>query len=175
MEDKLKNSFTLIELLVAISFFTIFIVSVLGIFNSVFLEQKKNLAQQYLLSSSSYLIEYISRALRMAQKDIAGKCIGAKSNYQVSAGESSIKFLNDKGKCQRFYLGGDSLFVEKDGLSLPLSPSNIKVENLKFIIAGENQNDKIQPKVTIGVKLTYQNQKLPIQTTISQRQLDVVY
>ena len=59
-----------------------------------------------------------------------------------------------------------------------LTPSNLEVENLSFEIKGASQDDVIQPQVTFVLNLKTVGaspQTLNLQTTISQRDLDVQY
>ncbi|MDI6883127.1 MAG: type II secretion system protein [Patescibacteria group bacterium] len=176
---KSGGGFTLIELLITITVFSIVVTGFLGLFSSAFRYQSKDLNLQYLLQNASHTSEYISRALRMAQKDLTGACIASKYNFENPGGNlSSIKFLNYQGVCQEFYLEGNILKVKKGGVSQNLTPANLKVENLKFQISGASQDDTLQPRVTFVLKLKTTEptpQELKIQNTISQRELDVQY
>jgi prepilin-type N-terminal cleavage/methylation domain-containing protein len=173
----MQKGFSLIEILVAISVFSIIIVVFLDLFSSALYEQGKNLSKSYLLSNTSYISEYISRALRMAKKDITGICIPAKTNFELIS-SSQIKFLDyTSSECQEFYLDGTekSIKVVKFGVTIPLTPSNIQVESLEFVVTGEDQTDNLQPKVTMSLELKNKTETLKFQTTVSQRDLDVVY
>lgn len=178
--DNNKQGVTLIELLVTITVFSIVITASLSLFASALKEQRKALSSAYLLNTASYVTDYISRALRMAQKDMAGSCIAAKHNF-ATLQEYQIKFLNSKGKCQEFFLEGGIIKVRKSeisGIPQNLTPANLQVENLKFKITGEGQDDLLQPKVTFIFKLKTKEpepQTFNLQTTVSQRQLDVPY
>lgn len=183
----LKKGFTLIELLITITIFSIVVTSFFGLFSSAFREQRKNLNLQYLLQNTSYLSEYMSRALRMAQKDLSGNCLSALANFENPDGNlSKIRFLNYEGKCQEFLLESETLKVRKStdesssnfGIPEPVTPQNIRIENLRFEISGESQLDTLQPKVTFSLNIknkTLEPQTLNMQTTISQRELDVQY
>jgi len=173
----MKKGVTLVELLVAISIFSITIIAFMNLFTKAINYYRENLIENYLLDSSSYLLDYLARALRMAQKDIQGTCIGQNLNYYQSD-PNRIKFLSSKGECIEFYLESNQLKVLKSGISLPINPSNLLVEDLKFKILGESQDDNLQPRVTIVLKLKNNTQPpktFIVQTTISQRQLDVQY
>ncbi len=181
-DNSIKNGFTLIELLVAVTIFSVVITSFFGLFSSAFQEQRKNLNLQYLLQNTSYSTEYISRALRMARKDLFGDCISAGHNFAVIA--NGIRFLNYDRKCQEFFLEGETLKVRKStdesssnfGSPEPVTPQNIGIDNLRFEISGESQLDTLQPKVTFMLDIrnkTPEPQTLSIQTSISQRELDV--
>ena len=172
----MKRGFTLIEILITITIFSIVITAFLGLFGSAFRWQKESLSASYLLNNASYITEYMSRALRMAKKDKGVGCISYGDNFEPSEGESNeIEFLNHKGECQRFFLQGGVMGVEKNGISQVLTPQNLEVEDLKFKISGGSQEDNFQPKVTFSLKLKNNEQELNLQTTISQRDLDVRY
>lgn len=184
----MNKAFTLIEILISITIFSIVIIAFLSLFTSAFHYQRESLNSAYLLNSASYLTEYISRDLRMAKKDITGNCIAEKHNFETIA--NGIRFLNYNGRCQEFILETKQLKVGKsksaDGTPpvpeskdfMPLTPSNLEVENLSFEIKGASQDDVLQPQVTFALKLKTigaSPQNLNLQTTISQRDLDVQY
>ena len=175
----MKKGFTLIELLLTVSIFSIVVTAFLGLFSSAFKYQQKNLVSAYLLNTASYTSEYITRALRMAKKELNDPpiCLSLRGlNYEITQGGEGIKFLNSDGECQEFFLENQMVKVTKNAETLPLTPSNLIVERLKFEVIGENQSDFKQPKVTFVLKLTSSqdpSQSLDLQTTVSQRDLDV--
>lgn len=177
--NKTKGT-TLIEILVVITVLAIFLTSVVSLFASAMKEQRKGMDRAYLLSQGSFVAEYVSRALRMAQKDITGGCIPIGSNYQITRGGNGIKFLNYRtsDNCQEFYVENKVLKVVKYGIVQDLTPSGLSVEKLSFHISGQFQGDGLQPKVTFSWQLRSAGispQDLILQTTISQRELDVTY
>jgi len=169
-----KNGFTLIEILVAMVAFLIVITGALNLFSSAFKYQKQNIEQITLLNSASYVTEYMSRALRMAKKDLNATCIAQNHNFELVTSEH-IKFLNDDNVCQEFYVENQVLKVSKGGVSQPLTPADISVQKLEFQIQGESQTDNFQPKVTFLISLKKGEKELTFQTTVSQRDLDVEY
>ena len=172
-----KSGFTLIELLITVTIFSIVILASLNLFTSAFKEQKKSTESAYLLSEASYVTEYIARSLRMAKKDTQSACIAQNHNFEIPL-QSHIKFLNYNKECQEFFLENNVLKVRKDGVTQVLTPLNLSVESLRFQVIGESQDDSIQPRVifTLLFKTTeIEPQELNIQTTISQRDLDVKY
>ncbi|MGC9031452.1 MAG: type IV pilus modification PilV family protein [Minisyncoccia bacterium] len=176
---KNKKGFTLVELLTAITIFSISIVGFLNLFSWSIKYQRESLIEGYLIDSTSYFFDYLTRSLRMAQKDIQGSCTGnARLNYFVSDDLKRIKFLNSKGECIEFYLESNNLKISKSEISLPLLPQDIILEDIKFFVSGQLQEDNLQPKITISAKIK-NNENPPkvfyVQTTISQRQLDVQY
>ncbi len=172
----MKKAFTLIELLTVIAIFSLVSGTIVGIFISAVSAQRKILATQEMLSQISYVLEYMGRAIRMAKKDLDGNCIPQKTNY-YQATTSEIKFENSKGKCQRFFLDQNQIKEEKAGTILPLT-SGIKINSLKFNITGKDQPpvDDWQPRVTISIEAEGRGKnppKIQIQTSVSQRDLDV--
>lgn len=182
-----KKGFTLIEIVVAMGIFTLLIGSLSSIFVQALQGQKKTLATQEVLEQTSYVLDYMSRAIRMAKKDITGGCTGiAKLNYsktasRVLSGQAfegpGIKFLNYDGVCQEFFQdSGDFKLKESKASASPvdLTSGNLKINSFNINLYGEYQTDAIQPKVTLFLDIAGKNQsKIKVQTTVSQRNLDI--
>lgn len=176
----MKQGVTLIEILVVITIFSIFITSVVSLFASAMKEQRMAMDRAYLLNQGSFVAEYVARALRMAQKDVTGTCIAPGFNYQITRGGDGIKFLNyrETNNCQEFYVENKVLKVVKAGVVQGLTPSGLSVEVLQFHISGQDQDDGLQGKVTFTWEFQSAGigpQALSLQTTVSQRELDVKY
>lgn len=180
----MKNKgFTLIEMIAAVGIFAITVGTISGLFVSAVRAQRKSLATQELLDRTSYVIENMGRTIRMAQKDIDGTCIIAKTNYENPGNEiSKIRFINYEGICQDFLLEDNQIKEYKTGYaqSLSLTPTDLKINSLKFNLSGQGQNDDLQPRVTIFLeieskRITQSPPKIQVQTSISQRALDVEY
>jgi len=179
---KMKG-FTLVEILVAVAIFSSVVVVATSILTMSITAQRKILAQQEITDQISYAIEYMGRAMRMAKKDASGSCLQGLSgyNYQLTHGDSGVKFNTYDGNCWEFWLDGSTqqLMVNLGTDSYPLSSPKIKVISFKVQLAGEGQIDNIQPKVTIfldikGGGLKQETQpEMKIQTTVSQRNLDI--
>ena len=185
-----QKGVTLIEMLVAVTVFAITVGAISGIFISGIRTQRRVLATQELLDQTSYVLEYMGRALRMAKKDLTGNCLttaGTKYNYESDLGR--IRFLNYDNKCQEFYLAGNILMERKsdDGtptwiIDLPLTSSHLQVNSFKINLSGQAQppTDYLQPRVTIFLEILGRETglgrpKIQIQTSVSQRDLDVQY
>lgn len=177
------NGFTLIELLVAVFIFSLVMTMAAGIFVSGLRAQKRSLQSSQLLNQVSYVTEYMSRSLRMARKDDFGgkNCLsGSKVNYELTRAGRGIKFRNYKDQCQEFYLEDDRLKEEKDGDSSALTSDDLEVTSFRVNAYGWPQPpaDNLQPRVTLFLEVTAAGQgparpKLEIQTTLSQRNLDI--
>ena len=174
---KQNKGFTLIELIVVIAVFLLVIGAAISIFISVVQNQRKILAEQELLSQTSYVIEYISKALRVAKKDTDGSCLGTDyigHSYLLTRGNLSspyyqgIKFINQSNNnaCQEFFLDRSDLSgavlkelknSTNDSNAVALTSSNININSIRFSIngidglVGMGDSDKggIQPRVTI--------------------------
>lgn len=170
------------EVLVSLAIFSLLLASGSGILVSSIRAQRRSLLSQELLDQTSYLSEYMSRAIRLARKDINGRCISAKLNYEITRSGKGIKFLNYNGLCQEFYLSGNHLKENKDGVVSNLTSNKLKV--ISFNIGPSDswdQEDTEQPRVTFSLKIKGAGEKpesrpeIYIQTTISQRNLDIKY
>ncbi len=180
----MNKSYTLIEVLVAVSIFTIVIAAPAGFLVGSLKGQQKALASQKLLDNTSYTLEYISRALRMAKKELsAPACLSQNGlNYEITRSETGLKFINYKEECQEFFLEGTRLKESKDGIENYLTAEDLEIIDLKFRLSGQSQADNDQPRVTLFLEIKGgRGQRaelrplIKIQTTISQRNLDVFY
>lgn len=165
-----KKGFTLIELMVSMAVFVFVVTAASGLFVSSLKNQRRSIAYQQLLDQSSYLMEYMSRAVRMAKKDLNGACTGtAKLNYAFVS--QCLKFRNYKDQCQQFCLDGSRL---KDENGNYLTSPDLSILSFSVNLSGQTQSDNIQPKAAILLDIQgKENSKIKIQTTISQRSLDV--
>lgn len=191
----LNKGFTLIEILVAAALFSTIVATVSSLFVWGVKIQRRSLAKQELLDQTSYLMEYMSRALRMAKKDLSGNCIAIRTNYANAPGNNySLRFLKEESGadiCQEFYLasGVNRLMERKSsdnsagnlGAAAPLTSANLRVNY--FLIGsggaytrGWSQTDNVQPRVVFFLDISgRENANIKIQTTVSQRDLDVQY
>lgn len=183
-----KKGFTLIEMLVAMAIFSTVMGIITGIFIMGIRQQKMALDHQIVLDQTSYALEYMSRALRFAKKQLAGDpvCLSQSGlNVETTGGGLGIKFINhlQEDDCQEFFLESNQIkYRRKIGQpeenTLPLTSNKLEVTSFKFDLAGEYQDDDLQPRITISSEIksagaSGQSQK--IQTSISQRNLDVEY
>ena len=187
-----RQGFTYVELLMAITIFSIVVAGLFGLFTAAFKAQASNLEKIELLNSASYLTEYMSRALRMAKKDVDGRCLNiAKNNYETTG--SSIYFLGYDNTCQRFFLDAsdDLIKVQKSKIGDPPTKSNLqtaielmpganlKAEILIFNAQGDGQTGEalyFQPNVTFVLKLKTKlsnAEEMHFQTSITKRELDI--
>ena len=188
-----KKAFTLVELLVAVAIFAIIGGIASGVFISALRAQRKSLAYQELLSQTSYLMEYMSRALRMARKDTSGGCVTPldstnfrnyqKTNSRILDGTTysgpGIIFLNYQGICQEFFRDtNDFRLKESKNKAAPIVLTSDDLDVNFFNIGPDeswDQEDNDQPRVTFFLNITGKEQsKIKIQTTVSQRNPDIL-
>ncbi len=189
------RGFTLIEMMVSIGIFSVLMGVLSGIFLASMKSQTHIVYTQYLIDSSNFALDYMSRYLRMAQKDYSGGCISANDNFYPSnppdSPSSTVTFLDYKeggGRCHQFLLENGKIKekISPDSTSAgfssvtaqDLTSDKINVTDLKFNVLGGANYDLLQPRVTISIKAEARTENLNplpninVQTTISQRNLD---
>jgi len=190
--NKSDKGFTLIELLVTIVIFGLVMTAVFGFFSISLRIQRVTLTEQEIMNESSYAIEYMSRALRMARKDMGQGCVSnSKLFYEIENTSSrlGVKFKNYKNICQEFYwdktgkvlkeiVGSGATAEERNITSDVLEVSSLKINLLGAGLSGSDEDDK-QGRVTLSLKIKGISLKgeiqpdLWIETTISHRNLDM--
>ena len=181
----MKKAFTLIEILTGVAIFLLVISSATGVFISAFRAQKRILSNIEIIDAVSFVLDYMSRAIIMAKKDdveIKGdttSCLPElEKNYRTENSNQKITFRTYKlNVCQSFFLEPSTgrIKEEKGGVQNYLTPQNLQITNLKFIVNGDEPGDNLQPRVTIFLEIQKRNQpetKVSLQTTVSQRDLD---
>ncbi len=193
------KGYTLIEIMVAVGIFTTVIAAPTGFFVSSLKGQQRALASQELVDNVSYSLEYVSRTLRMAKKELDLTCKtnlsncclksnGVGFNYELTREGKGIRFINYQDACQEiFWDTSDNRLKEiKDGgASIALTPRKLEVVSFKIGTTTPdiwNQNNDKQARVTLYLEIKAEGPaafgsqpKIQIQTTISQRNLDVQY
>ena len=179
-----ESGFVLAELLAVIFALGIIIVVVVDIFLSIIQHQSRLLSEQDLLNQTSYTVEYVSRALRMAKKDTSGLCLGTEKagyNYVLTNEGNGIKFINHSNNdiCQEFFWDSNDKKIKEikdSGQAVSFISDNLQVNYFKIKLSGESESDDLQPRVTISMEIQVKGSgdlpKKQIQTTISQRNLD---
>ncbi len=166
MNRNYNKGFTLVELIVVMAVFLLIVGTAMGIFISIVKQQKRILAEQELLNQASYVVEYMSKAMRMARKDDMGECLieGVVSypgyTYLLTRADldgfyRGIKLLNQSDSdesgfpaCQEFYLDDAGVLKEKktywpynpigDDEAVALTSEKFNIEAIRFGINGQN-------------------------------------
>lgn len=197
---KKSEGFTLIEMVIVMSIFLFVTGAAIGIFISVINNQKAILSEQEIVNQTSYIVEYLSKSLRMAKRDLTGSCLGQDyqdhsyllTKYDTLIGSyRGIKFIDqlDNNSCSEIYL--DNSDAENNVIKkirngenpVSLSSNKMKINYMSILINGNNsfgketEENDIQPRITISLSVQSKNlQNSPekkIQTTISQRDLNI--
>lgn len=155
---KISAGFTLIELLVSMSILLLVSGVSASLFVSAVSEQKRILSRQGLYGQLSYALEYMSKSMRMAGRDLTGDCLGEQGrNFLLTRQDTfgsgeylGIKFINqsDNNICQEFFLdksGEVAILKVVRGLDAPvaLTSNKIKINSLRFIINSNLDNSNI--------------------------------
>lgn len=177
-----EKGFTIIEIVVAVSVFSIIVMIIFGLAIAAIKEQRRHYVSQDAFGQLGYALEYMSRTVRMAQKDLNGTCIGAKENYQLTHAGKGIKFINFEGECQEFFLDSLDNSLKEVRAANPtssLTSDTIEVIDFTVRLQNESQLDTKQPIVTLLIKVKGKGGEVEerfeatIQTSLSQRNLDI--
>lgn len=178
----MKKGFTLIELIISFGIFMVVVSGLMSALISTVKLQRNMIDNQKTIDEVSYSLEYITRAIRMAKKDIDGVCVDRGVNYDSppdSPPDSSntITFLNSDNKCQSFRLNNNNIEVSisPDTDFFPLTSKAVTITQLSFSNAGSSwsSNGDDQTKVAILIKAKSRSDSIiKFQTTISQRRLN---
>jgi prepilin-type N-terminal cleavage/methylation domain-containing protein len=181
LNAKRKNGFTLIELMVAVALFSAIAMVVVVIFVSGFRSQQRAMTFQVLFDQTSFFTEYLARQVRMARRSVGGTCIPIGDNYQTTHGSQGLRFITSECGCEEIFLEAATgrIKEDRDGVQNYLTSEDLKVTDLSFALSGESELDTLQARVTISLKIRGASNRpegqpaLKIQTTISQRKLDI--
>ncbi|MDD3190433.1 MAG: type II secretion system protein [Candidatus Pacebacteria bacterium] len=169
----MKNKgFTLIEMLVTLSIFSVVVLLTLNTFLSSFVSQKKLIEMQSVQREGSYLMETLSREIRMATE---------MTNYENN--DSSIRFKNHSGE-DVIYCRADedaSCSDTDDGDYFAYGPdvdnmeimnsSDIVIDNLRFYVPSLISSTN-QPIVIVAMTISSAKDpsvSMTIQTSVSTR------
>jgi prepilin-type N-terminal cleavage/methylation domain-containing protein len=179
-----SQGLTIIELLVAVTLFSVIVAVVGNIFLVNFQSQRRSLAFETIFDQTSFLLEYMSRSLRMAKREPSAlECFSAENlNYEITKSGKGIKFVNSDNVCQEFFLdvstNTNRLKEKKATQEQFLTSANSEVTAFGISLSGQGQADDLQPRVTFSLTLKRKGAKpesepsLTVQTTVSQRRFD---
>lgn len=185
---KRKNelaAFSLMEVIVSVSLFSIIILSMTGIFKMVISAQRGAIATQNVQESLKYFLEVINKEIRMAIRSDGdcgvpeGKMFYITTEYKAS---NVIYFKNFYGECVSYGIASDNdgltgrFYISRDYSADFISPRQIDIKNLKFILNGGQLNVGPQKQDLITISIQAQSLGAPeadadmvIQTSLSSR------
>ena len=176
-----KKGFTLVEMLVSMALFTIILTIALGALLMVIKANQQAKAIKLVVNNLNLAIEGMSRELRVGTNICVNK-IGTNCNTpENSKGSDIIYYTTDKGEPLASYTINNNRIMWCDANCdqlndyLPLTGSDVFVEDLRFYVRGAPVGDDRQPSVLIAIN-GYTRQadqliELDIQTFVSQRKL----
>jgi prepilin-type N-terminal cleavage/methylation domain-containing protein len=154
-DSKFNNKgFTLLELLLAISLLSLIITITVGIFVSGSKTQRKIIELSAAQREGGYLMETISREIRMAK---------AINSDQEGNNDSDVEFTNYDGDPTIYELSGGQILRN----TKPISSSDVTIENLTFYVS-DDFND-VQPLITIVMKVKAKDTSILLQDSIALR------
>lgn len=186
-----NKGFTIIEAVVALTIFSIVSLALTQIVIVSVKNQLKITLTQSLASQTTRSVDYLTKNLRMAKKDITGICTGTlDSNYGVFEDGHEVRFLSynaidEEYRCKKINWINNAISIENSsdesslnfGEANRLTPTSINVNNLEFFVLGDVFEDIFQPRVTIILEINSSgleaSDSLKIETTVSKRQLDL--
>ncbi len=171
----MKKGFTLIELIISFGVFMVVISGLMGALISTVKLQRNMIDNQKMIDEVSYALEYMTRSIRMAKKDINGICVGTGVNYSLSG--STITFLNSDDKCQSFRIDNNNIEVRisPDTGFLPLTSEAVTINQLSFSNAESSWDSSVSNQTKVAILITAESRSgstIRFQTTISQRRLN---
>ena len=174
---KSQSGVSLIEMLIAVTIFSVTVLSATGIFKIVLDGQRNAVAGQNVQENMRYVFETIGKEIRMARRsDKECEASGIYKVFNTTTSDSVLHFKNKSGKCVVYYLDNNRLLVDRGTQSAFVTPDEIKINNLKFMVVDDliDSFHSIQPMVTIvmdveAVSKEMHKQNMKIQLTISSR------
>lgn len=154
----MKKGFTLIEVLVALAVFSTAVTIVTDVFLMSAKAQRKILATQRLQADARFVLETMAREARMG-------------TGVTSPNEGQLILKDNEGKQIIFSLWGTKIQVTKENLMADITPTDIKVTQLKFNILSNRQPARVtillvteMEEPPLGI-----NPQVVLQTTVSGR------
>jgi type II secretory pathway pseudopilin PulG len=179
---KKEIGFTLIEMAVALGIFTLLITAVMRVYTNGFYSQKRALEMQAVQRDGSYILEVVSREIRMAQDaNIAGSPVGLTNNafsFVNHDGVNVIYCLARKvGNNTSCNAAGDSFAISMDGGANydVINSSDVTVTKLLFSSSADGSNTdytKSEPLITVTMSLQSKKDpgaNLTLQTGVAMR------
>lgn len=166
-----QKGVTLLELIVALSLFSLIALSATQIFNTVVKAQRQIIYSQNMQKDMRFIMEVMTKEIRMAQVDQDGTCVDANKVYYTDG--DRLDFLNVDGDCVRYYEDEGRLMLRRNGDTEAVTSEEVEIESLEFMQYGEVPLEQprivINMDIAIGGKAGMPQQKLDFQTSISTR------
>ena len=166
----------LLEMIVVVAIFSVTILAATDIFKWVIEGQRNALAAQNIQENMRYAFETMSKEIRMAQERSGCGPTDLNKVYDTSVSNTRLHFRNQDDDCVTYYLDSNTLMVTRAGNSAAVTPNEIKVSNLQFIVIDDLDGavHSVQPRVTMAMEVeavgkVMHKQKIRLEFTISSR------
>ena len=165
-----KNGFTLLEMIFAIGLFSMVITVVMGVFVKSSQIQRKVIELHTIQREGNFMIEMMSREMRMATAMDEGQALNSDhniefTNYDGNPTEYCRSNINGVCLANGEYLSRNNEVV---------SSSNIRIASLKFYssdfrAAWDNKQPMITISMTIKPAVTRLNTEISLQNSVALR------
>ena len=171
---KPRSGFTLVEFIVAIGLFSIIVAVAIGSVFRVLRTERQAASLIAANSNVSLVLEQMSREIRTGTNfcnSVTGICPPSRLTFINAQSETVTYCLDSEGHLERGI--GSTLC----GSLTDITPNQVNVRDVVFIISGEEPDDGRQSRVTMSLTISpreggVSEATVTLQTTISARNLD---
>jgi prepilin-type N-terminal cleavage/methylation domain-containing protein len=174
-----SKGFTLIEMLVSLAIFGLLLVAILGVFVHGYTSQNRIIELQAVQRDGSYIMETLSREIRMAKGTLEedGYSAPGSTNPYFAFTNHDDKMtiyclLDGSGNCRT---NGEYFGMYKDGetggVFTVINSSDVKITELRFYVS-PGTSTAAEPAVTIYMTLQSRKDaaaKMTLQSTVAMR------
>ena len=163
------RGFTLIEMIVSVAIFATVVLIAVGALLSIINVNRKANELRVVMENLNFAIESIARDVRTGTDYgctvVPGNCNDGNQLYFIDQANNSVRYTLTDGSITRRVEGGDVV---------PVTSSEVVIEDIHFWIRGVGTGDTMQPRVLMTVQgmagTDGKNEtRFSLQTTISQR------
>lgn len=169
-----NKGFTLLELMVALTIFIVVSIIAVSIFVTAVQNQRRQFLVQNLQDNARFILELISKEIRMNRGIETGTASELKildqDGDRVRYKFENIGGLNSLTRIEKKNDGGGAPQIGNGEQGSPLNSSQINIEGKFYVVFGSATQ---QPKVTINMLLTPSGASQPqvrVQNTVTSRQ-----
>ena len=160
------KGFTLVELLVATSLFLIVVFVTTSIFLTALSGERRGFAERRVLDALRSGLEVMAREFRTGS--------GLPSGCSSSC--SSLSFTNDEGRTVAYRIEAGCVYRTDGVTSGCITPRQVSIERVNFIVSGSGAGDSTQPRVTLALRVRSrvgrEEATFDLATSVTQRKLD---
>lgn len=175
---KNNKGFTLVEMLVSIALFAIVLVITLGSIMTIVDVNRKSQSLTIVMNDLNFALENITRSVKTGDIQVADSNTPRELYVieDLKNQKRDVKYIFEGGSIKRQVRDDNT---EPWGQAVSVTSDQIKIEDASFLIYGSKvSGDSRQPRVLITVSGTAMvgptiSSKFHIQTTVSQRRLEV--